>query len=367
MAENVSQAFLGLSIGCAKCHNHPLEKWTNDQYYAMANLFSRVRAKGWGGDARNGDGLRTLFLVDQGELAQPLTGRPQRPAPLDGKALEFDDSQDRRQHLANWLTAPDNPYFARSVVNRVWSNFMGRGLVENVDDMRVSNPASNEPLLEALAKYVIENDYDLKSLMKLILESETYQRSSIPLETNQEDDRFYAYYFPRRLMAEVLLDSVSQVTGVPTAFTRIKYNGADVRDTKEYPLGTRAIELYDSAIESNFLSTFGRNKRDIVCECERTNKPSMVQVLHIANGSTINDKLRNEKSCVTDALKLENSKIGNRELIQQAYLKTLSREPTESESRRLMQVLSAETENRREVVEDLYWSLMSSREFLFQH
>ena len=127
MAENVSQAFLGLSIGCAKCHNHPLEKWTNDQYYAMANLFSRVRAKGWGGDARNGDGLRTLFLVTSGELVQPLTGLAQPPTPLDGTPLKFDDSADRREHLANWLPSPKNPYFSRAVANRVWANFMGRG------------------------------------------------------------------------------------------------------------------------------------------------------------------------------------------------------------------------------------------------
>ena len=129
MAENVSQAFMSLSIGCAKCHNHPLEKWTNDQYYAMANLFSRVRAKGWGGDGRNGDGLRTLFLTESGELTQPLTGQPQPPAPLDGEPLAFDDPQDRRVRLAEWMTSAENPYFSRSIVNRVWANYMGRGLV----------------------------------------------------------------------------------------------------------------------------------------------------------------------------------------------------------------------------------------------
>ena len=133
MAENVSQAFLGLSIGCAKCHNHPLEKWTNDQYYAMANLFSRVRAKGWGGDARNGDGLRTLFLVSTGELDQPLTGKPQPPTPLDGIPMNFNDTHDRRSHLAKWITAEENPYFSRSIANRIWANFLGRGLVSRVE------------------------------------------------------------------------------------------------------------------------------------------------------------------------------------------------------------------------------------------
>ncbi|NCY02360.1 MAG: DUF1549 domain-containing protein, partial [Planctomycetia bacterium] len=150
MAENVSQAFMSLSIGCAKCHNHPLEKWTNDQYYAFANLFARVRAKGWGGDARSGNGERTLFVDARGDLLQPRTGRPQPPAPLDAAPLPEDDAGDRREPLARWLTSPDNPSFTRSIVNRVWANFFGLGLVEPVDDLRVTNPASNEPLLDAL-------------------------------------------------------------------------------------------------------------------------------------------------------------------------------------------------------------------------
>ncbi len=368
MAENVSQAFLGLSIGCAKCHNHPLEKWTNDQYYAMANLFSRVRAKGWGGDPRNGDGLRTLIVTNSGELTQPLTGKPQPPTPLDGTPLAFDDPSDRRIHLAKWLTAKENPYFSRCVTNRIWANFMGRGLVENVDDMRVSNPSTNEPLLAALADFVVKENYDLKSLMRLIMQSETYQRSSQTIPGNEADDRFYARYYPRRLMAEVLLDAVSQVSEVPTAFTQIGYSGADVKKTKAYPLGTRAIQLHDSAVISQFLSTFGRNKRDIVCDCERTNKPSMVQVLHIANGVTINEKLKNEKSCVTKALELNASNESTAQIINTAYLKTLARNPTDDEMKKLQEVFSESDEaSRREVIEDLYWSLMSSREFLFQH
>lgn len=366
MAENVSQAFLGLSIGCAKCHNHPLEKWTNDQYYAMANLFSRVRAKGWGGDARNGDGLRTLFLATSGELVQPLTGIAQPPTPLDGIPLKFNDSTDRREHLAKWLTSPENPYFSRSVANRVWANFMGRGLVENVDDMRISNPATNEPLLNELSSYLAQNQFDLKILMREILRSETYQRSSEVLPKNKQDDRFYSRFYPRRLMAEVLLDAISQVSEVPTAFQKIEHKGADIRTTKEYPLGTRATELYDSAVLSSFLSKFGRNNRDIVCECERTNKPDLVQVLHIANGGTINEKLKSNKSCVEIAV--SKPATANKAIIRDAFLKTLAREPTEHESKSLLQIIEqAGLSDRRSALEDLYWSLMSSREFLFQH
>lgn len=366
MAENVSQAFMGLSIGCAKCHNHPLEKWTNDQYYAMANMFSRVRAKGWGGDARNGDGLRTLFLATSGELVQPLTGIAQPPAPLDGTPLEFDDPSDRREHLADWLTSPENPYFSRSVANRVWANFMGRGLVENVDDMRTSNPATNEPLLNELSSFLTQNQFDLKALMREILRSETYQRSSQVLPQNKQDDRFYSRFYPRRLMAEVLLDAISQVSDVPTAFQQIEHKGADIRATKEYPLGTRATELYDSAVLSSFLSKFGRNNRDIVCECERTNKPSLVQVLHIVNGATINEKLKSKKSCVEVAI--GKPVKSNETIIREAFLKTVAREPTTHEKISLLEIIEqAGPDDRRTAIEDLYWSLMSSREFLFQH
>ena len=374
MAANVSQAFLGLSINCAKCHNHPLEKWTNDQYYAMANLFARVRAKGWAG-ARSGEGERTLFISKTGELVQPRTGRPQPPAPLDGEPLDFDAPRDRRIHLAAWLTSPSNPYFTRSIVNRVWHAYFGVGLIESVDDLRISNPASNEELLDALCRFLVEQQYDLKALMRLILQSDTYQRTSQPIEGNKEDRRFYSRYYPRRLMAEVLLDAISQVSDVPSTFDKITYDGADIEETKEYELGTRSTQLYDSAVQSKFLGMFGRNERDIVCECQRSNAPSMVQVLHINNGKTINEKLRSEKSRVAQLLQ---SKATEDEIIADAYLRTLSRRPTESERAELKKVfataLDSEPTNdksadaiRREVIEDLYWSLMSSREFLFQH
>jgi hypothetical protein len=365
MSENVAQAFLGLSIGCAKCHNHPLEKWTNTQYYAMANLFSRVRAKGWGGDPRNGDGLRTLVVVDEGELIQPLTGKPQQPTPLDGEPLEFNATGDRRKHLSDWLTAPDNLYFARSITNRVWANFFGVGLVEPVDDMRVSNPSSNDELLAAAAQHLVEHRFDLKELMRTILQSTTYQRSSLPLPGNRDEKRFYARYYPRRLMAEVLLDAVSQVTDVPTPFTEVAYPGADRQKTEFYPLGTRAIQLYDAAVDSYFLKTFGRNERLITCECERSDEPSMVQVLHISNGTTINEKLTAENNLVE---RLLTSELPSYEVIEQIYLTALSRYPTDGEMLQLLQLLNAaRVEDRRIVIEDLCWSVMSSREFLFNH
>ena len=365
MAETVSQAFLGLSIGCAKCHNHPLEKWTNDQYYAFANLFSRVRAKGWGGDARSGDGKRTLVTVSSGELVQPKTGKPQMPTPLDAEPIPFDAPGDRRAHAAAWLTSSENVLFSRSITNRIWKNFFGVGLVEQVDDMRTSNPASNEEMLAAASKYLVEQQFDLKALMRAILQSETYQRSSETLPENAGDQRQYSRYFPRRLMAEVLLDAVSQVTDVPTEFNKIVFLGSDVKDTKDYPKGTRAIQLHDSAVQSYFLQTFGRNQRRITCECERSDEPSLVQVLHISNGDTINQKL----SAVDNRLtKWQTEAKSDPELLDEIFLTCVARLPSDPEKDELLPLLaSTAVEERRLVLEDLVWSILSSREFLFNH
>ena len=368
MTENACQAFLGLSIGCAKCHNHPLEKWTNDQYYAMANLFSRVKAKGWGGEPRNGDGLRTLYVASSGELVQPRTGKPQPPTPLDGRPLAFDDPADRRIVLADWLTSPENPYFSRSIANRVWANFFGVGLVEQVDDLRTSNPASNEELLSAAARHLVDNQFDLKSLMRAILQSNAYQRSSMPLDGNREETRFYSRYYPKRMMAEVAHDAVVQVTGVPTEFKRIAFPGGDFQDVDVYPLGTRAMELYDSAVDNYFLKAFGRNQRRIVCECERSNVPSMVQVLHISNGITINDKLKADGSRVDEFLALRAEGMSDEALLDEVYLSSLARFPTERERTELTAMLpDVGSSEERIVLEDLFWALLSSREFLFNH
>ncbi|HRA88434.1 MAG TPA: DUF1549 domain-containing protein [Planctomycetaceae bacterium] len=365
MAETVSQAFLGLSIGCAKCHNHPLEKWTNDQYYAFANLFSRVRAKGWGGDARSGDGIRTLVTVSSGELVQPKTGKPQPPTPLDAEPLGFDAPGDRREYAAAWLTSPENKLFARSITNRIWKNFFGVGLVEQVDDMRTSNPASNEEMLAAASDYLVQQKFDLKALMRAILQSETYQRSSETLSENAGDQRQYSRYFPRRMMAEVLLDAVSQVTDVPTNFNKIVFLGSDVKDTKDYPKGTRAIQLHDSAVQSYFLQTFGRNQRRITCECERSDEPSLVQVLNISNGDTINGKLAAADNRLTRWLTEASS---DEELLNEVFLTCVARVPSEAETAEILSLLgSAKPEDRRELLEDLVWSILSSREFLFNH
>ncbi len=365
ITENVCQAFMGLSIGCARCHNHPLEKWTNDQYYGMASHFARVRGKGWGGDPRGGNGERIVFVASSGELMQPLRGKPQPPTPLDGISLAFNLPEDRREHLANWLTAPQNPYFTRAIVNRVWAALFGRGIVEPVDDMRMSNPASNEALLEALSQYMIEHSYNVQDLIRLIVQSATFQRSSATRPENAGDHRFFSHYYAHRLAAEELLDAIAQVTGVPSEFTEIGFEGNDVEKTEAYPLGTRAIQLADSAVASKFLKTFGRNDRDITCECERSNTPNLVQVLHLNNGNTVNERLHNPQSCIRNMLD-DNQSWESR--IEHVYISALSRFPNPSERKRLIDELSAVPEDQRQMaLEDLYWSVMSSREFLFNH
>jgi hypothetical protein len=365
MTENACQAFLGLSIGCARCHNHPLEKWTNSQYYAMANLFARVRAKGWGGDPRNGDGLRIIYTASSGELIQPSTGKVLPPTPLDGEPLPPDAPQDRRAYLADWMTSPTNPYFSRAIANRIWANFFGVGLVEPVDDLRVTNPASNEELLSACARYLVEHRYDLKSLMRVILESATYQRSSEALPENRMERRYYSRFYPRRLMAEVLHDAIVQVTGVPTEFNEIIYPGADRQKIDIYPKGTKAIQLYDSAVYSYFLDKFGRNQRMITCECERSNEPTLVQALHLSNGTTINEKLAAPGNRIDQWLKVG---LTNEQIVQQAFLCALSRTPTQEEREQLLDMLDVTSaEERRAAIEDLLWSLLTSQEFMFQH
>ncbi len=359
LAETVSVAFLGMSIACAKCHNHPMEKWTNDQYFAFANLFSRVRAKTTGLKDE-----QVIFSATEGELVQPLTGKPQPPAPLDAAAVSMSAPQDRRVALARWLTAPENPYFARSIANRIWANFFGTGLVNAVDDLRMTNPASNEKLLSEAAQHLVKNQFDLKSLMRAILQSQTYQRSSVALPQNVADTRFYSHYYPKRLMAEVMLDAISQVAAAPTVFESNRRN-ANKKNGEAYPMGYRAMQLPDSNTTNYFLNTFGRPDRVQTCECERTNEPSMAQALHLANGDTLNSKLAQKNNRVDQLLA---SGRPASELVDEVYLSALSRFPTSKERTQVVALLDkAQPEQRRQILEDIFWGVMSARDFVFNH
>ena len=343
ITENLSQAFLGISLTCARCHNHPLEKWTQDQYYGMANLVSRVRLK-------NGDAAGEVTLVPRpvGDVSHPRLGRPMLPQPLDGESVALDDPADRRRHLASWLVGSE--HFARSLVNRVWAHFFGRGIVDPEDDLRATNPASNEALLSKLTRDFMDNGHDVKRLIRIILNSATYQLSSRANSANQDDEEYFSHHRSRRLPAEVVLDAFSQVTEVPEEF-------------KGYPLGTRALQLPETQVESYFLDSFGRPPRLTSGADERKGEANVAQVLHLINGGTLNRKLRAEGGAVDRLLSLE---IPAPELVGQVYEAALSRRPSEAEIARLVSALELE-EASREGIEDLFWAVLTSKEFLFTH
>lgn len=364
LAEATAVTFLGMSVGCAKCHNHPLEKWTQDEYWAYANLFSRVALK-------NGDRAGEVLIQSRldGDALHLRKGLAMPPRPLDAKPLPLDSPIDRRTYFSDWLTAPDNPYFAKALVNRVWRNYVGRGLVEAEDDLRVSNPPSNAELLDAVAEDFIQHKYDVKHLMRTILNSATYQRSSKPLPANAADDRFYSRYLVRRLPAEVILDAYSDLTGVPTRFNQIKSAAGDSSTpVASYPLGTRAMQLPDSLLLSRFLEAFGRPDRVATCSCERTADASVTQALHLNNGFTLNDKLRDKNSVVSKWLA---ANAGDAEIVDRVFFAALSRRPNADERRTFLFILAEAakdgTQARREAIEDFVWAVLTGREFLFNH
>ena len=345
MAENVTQAFLGQRLTCARCHNHPMEKWTQRQYYQFANLFARVGIKNGSTPADN-----VVFAKTSGDINHPRLLRPLSPTPLDGQPMPLDSTADRRVHFANWLTK-DNDYFTRNIVNRVWANFLGRGIVHPYDDVRATNPASNEELFAAVAADFVKHGYDLKHLMRTIMNSATYQLSSESNATNQADNVFYSKYIIKRLPAEVLLDAMSQVTGVPTAFAG-------------YPAGTRALQLPDVRVQSQFLTSFGRPERILCDAAERSSDPSISQALHVINGDTLNKKLADPQGNIALLLKLG---LSEKKVLEHLYLTAYSRPPRPDETAQLNKLLADAKESRQEGLEDLVWSLLTSKEFLFNY
>ncbi|HEY2932724.1 MAG TPA: DUF1553 domain-containing protein [Acidobacteriota bacterium] len=318
ITENMSIAFMGFSITCARCHNHPLEKWTQKDYYQMANLFSRVALKNGAG---RGDVI--VYSSDAGDINHPRLNEPLAPRPLEGPALKIDSAVDRREHFALWLTSSENPFFGRAMVNRIWKNFMGRGLVEAVDDIRDTNPPTHAELLEKLTRDFIDHNFELKHLIRTIMNSSTYQLTSVPNNTNKGDLKYYSHYIARRLPAEVILDALSQAAGVPEKF-------------KGHPPGRRALQLPDTQVESYFLDIFGRPPRIVAVDSERQQEPTVTQALHVINGDTINRKLRSREGFVQ---KLMDSNPDNRAAIEQVYLRSLSRRATTGEVQALSEAL----------------------------
>jgi len=345
LVNDTSQLFLGTRVSCANCHHHPYEKLSQDDYWGFAAFFQRVGKKQ--GDVAAD---QAIFVQKTGETNQPRSGKRMKPKGLNGPEYDYVAGEDPRKLLVDWLTTAENPYFSRAIANRMFAGIMGLGLVNSVDDMRVTNPPSNPELLDALAKDIAAHHFDLKSLIKAIMKSETYGLSSDPTPFNATDRQNFARYHTKRLSAEVLLDAVSAVTGSAEKFPGL-------------PLGTRAIELPDQAVASYFLSAFGRSGRETPCECERSYAPNLAQILHLMNSPEIQGKIAGDKGTVAT---LVASKKSNEEIVEALYLRGFARKPTASESKDAADMI-AKAANRKAAVEDFAWLVLNSKEFLFNH
>ncbi len=348
-AETTSQVFLGVRIQCAKCHHHPFEKWSQDDYYGMSAFFTRIGTKNsleYGIFGRE----TIIFVRPNGEMSHPRGGGIVKPHPLDGPVMN--DELDRRAKLADWIVEKHNPYFARNLANRFWAYLMGRGIIDPVDDLRATNPASIPELLDALAQDLVAHQYSLKHLLKTIVLSKAYQRKSDVISGNASDveNKYYTRYQIKRLTAEQLADAIDYVTG-----TIEKYPGL--------PLGTRAIQLPDSGVRSYLLDVFGRPARQLVCECERTMTPNIAQALQLMNGDLINSKISRADSRIDRLFKNKRELHG---IVEELYLVSLGRPPKPAELEKAMALIKA-APSPRLGAEDLIWALLNSREFLFNH
>jgi hypothetical protein len=348
LAETTAQVFMGVRLQCARCHHHPFESYGQDDYYALAAYFARVRTKGSDEFGLFG-GEQVIFVARSGEVYQPRTGQKMVPRPLG--AAPFDDPIDRRRALAKWLTSENRHWLARNVANRYWGYLLGKGLVNPIDDLRDTNPASNPELLDALAGAFVASGYDLKALLHLILTSRVYQLSAGATRENQLDQAFFSHYTIKRLTAEQLLDGIDAATGTIEKFAR-------------QPAGTRAIALPDTNYASFFLDTFGRPMRAIACECERSSDPNLSQALNLMNGDLLNRKLLQSGGRLSRML--SDPKLTEPALVRRLYLLTFNRPPSPIEADRAGAVLGGAS-TRAAGAQDLFWALLNSKEFLFNH
>jgi hypothetical protein len=335
-ATNISQLFLGVRLECAKCHNHPWEKWTQDDFYGFAAFFARVGIK----EVYENDENATQYM-EEGFVEHPKTKQRVTPRFLDGGFIKDTQDADIREPLADWMASPKNPFFARTIVNRVWKHYMGRGFVEEVDDFRVTNPATHPALLDALALDLIRHRYDLRHLMRTILNSRAYQLSAEPNDSNRHDTLNYSHFRIRRLPAETMLDAMSSATGVEERFPG-------------YPPGTRAMQVYSGG-GGYMLSSFGRLSRDIICE--RDTQPDMAQTMHMISGSTIHKKV--------NAANIDLS--GSDEtVLDHIYMSSLVRKPGPEERAAILERIQRGAD-RKAVFQDLLWAILNSKEFMYQH
>lgn len=350
-AENAAQVFLGVRMQCARCHHHPFENISQQDYYGMTAFFSRVgskRSMEFGIQSQE----TVLFLRENGEARHPRTGQIVKPKPLGGKAVSGEEPSDRRRELADWLSDRSNLALAKNIVNRYWGYSFGRGLVHPIDDLRVTNPAACPEALDDLAKDLVAHDYDVKRLLRLILQSRTYQASSVgsPSAAVDSENKYFTHYAAKRMSAEQLLDAVDVACG-----TRERFNGL--------PEGFRASTLPDTTIPSRFLDAFGRPRREIACECERTDSPNMSQALQLLTGTLLNAKVQNAQGRVAGLLK---KKATPPDAVRDLFFATFCRPPTDAELKSSVDLVG-KAPNMKEGLEDLLWAIVNSREFQFVH
>ena len=348
IAPLVGQLFLGIRFDCAKCHHHPFERWSQDDFYSFAAYFGRIGRKGVGLSPPISGGEEMLFVAPQGRVLHP-NGKVMSPRPLFGTAADVTEDRDPRAVLADWVTSPKNPYFARVIVNRVWADLMGRGIVEPVDDLRDTNPPANGPLLDALADDFRKNGHDLKKLIRAICTSHAFALSSVPKGRNAHDSRNHSRHYRERLRAEVLLDAVSDITGVAESFPAL-------------PPGSRAMEVWTARSDSLFLDSFGRPDPNQDPPCERTTETSVVQALHLMNADGVSRKIA---ASTGRAAKLAAGKLSPAEIVDDLYLRVYCRPPTGEERKRVVALFDRPKAVRREVVEDILWAMLNTPEFVF--
>ena len=343
--ETTAQLFLGVRIQCAKCHNHPFERWTQDNYYGIAAAFVRVGRKN-SVDAEE----EVIFSQGGGEVTQPRTNKQMKVHLLLKGDVDVPAEQDRRVVFAQWLTSPENPFFAKSVSNRIWGHLLGRGIVDPIDDFRDSNPPSNAKLLDELARQFAANNFSQRWAIRTICNSRTYQLSSRKNQFNKDDEIYCSHANTRLLSAEQLLDGICAVTNVPEQFPGM-------------PLGTRACELADPPTDHYFLKVFGQPQREMACQCERSSESNLSQALQMINGPVVHNKLRADNGRIATMLK-ENKP--EEEIITALYLAALARTPSPEEMNASKQHIAAQ-QDRRQAFEDVGWAILNSKEFLFQH
>jgi len=349
LAETTAQVFMGVRLQCAKCHHHPFESYGQDDYYGLAAYFSRIRTKGSQEFGLFG-GEQVVYVAKAGDVFQPRTGKKMTPRPLNDEPA--DDPIDRRRALAKWLIGKTNPWLARNVVNRYWGYLMGKGLVNPIDDLRETNPPSNPELLDAMADTFVKSGFDLKQLLRLILTSKTYQLSAMPTPDNRLDTTFFTHYTLKRLTAEQLLDAINLATGTFEKFPL-------------QPAGTRAIALPDTTYNSYFLDTFGRPLRVQACECERSSDPNLSQALNLLNGDVVNRKVLQADGRLTRLMR--DPKLSDEMLVRTLYLVTFNRPPSVEEVDSARAIFATSKTGRAVAAQDLFWGLLNSKEFLFNH